>query len=72
MNAWFVMELAAWTVLSNNSIHISDSNHVSNVGMCGLNEKQFQDKYARDLNTNVHGPPNNTAIIQRAKNMLWT
>eukprot|EP01084_Bolivina_argentea_P161071 280406_1 len=59
-----------WPILGSNKIY-QLNNNVSNVGLCGLSETEFQMKYNTDLNTIIYGQPNNTDIIQQAKYMLF-
>ena len=59
----------AWPILSNNTVYVLGSN-VNKVGLCGLNEKDFQTKYKTDIATIIKGYPDNKAIIQQAKQLL--
>eukprot|EP01084_Bolivina_argentea_P000567 1064_1 len=65
---------ASFPVLGNNTIHIlsNDSNDISQVGLCEINLSEFQTKYNNDIGTLVKGYPDNNAIINQAKSLLWT
>ena len=60
-----------WPLMGNNTIYIRNQSRVDIVGLCQLPEKTFQAKYQRDLGTQIIYPPNDTLILEQAKQMLW-
>ena len=60
----------AWPMLGDNKIYALGSD-LSNVGLCGMNEKEFQSKYNMDKGTVILGEPDNEKIIQQAKQLLY-
>ena len=56
--------------LGNNTIYLL-SNNIDKVGLCGLSEKKFQETFNNDLGTIIQGTPNNTQIINQAKQLLF-
>ena len=71
------LSINQWPKLGNNQIYyINNYNKTimnnKNVGLCNMNESEFQLKYNLDLNTNIYyHQPNNTQILQKAKLLLW-
>ena len=60
-----------WPILGNNTVYIMGDD-VSKTGACGLNETQFQSKYGVDTGTVIlPGPPDNAAILDQARSLLW-
>eukprot|EP01084_Bolivina_argentea_P030674 56800_1 len=61
-----------WPQLGDNSVYI-DATNTSVTGLCGINEKSFQQKYKDDLGTIIiPGPIDNKKILQQAKTLLWS
>ena len=59
----------AWPFLGGNTIHTLDAS--KSTGLCGMSEAEFQKKYNYDLGTVIMGPPNDTQLLQQAKQLLW-
>eukprot|EP01084_Bolivina_argentea_P237198 398717_1 len=60
-----------WPQLGNNKIYIRNQSVLNMVGLCNLNEKEFQEKYKIDLNTIISVKINDSEIIKQARNMLF-
>ena len=61
---------STWPLLGNNSVWTLAPN-ASAIGLCGLSEAEFQAKYGADLNIVVQSNPDNEAIVQQAKLLLF-
>lgn len=59
----------AWPILGGNKVHTLSGSKSS--GLCNLSEDEFQKKYNVDLGTEILGPPNDTLILQQAREMLF-
>ena len=60
-----------WPLLGNNTVYISQNGDVDKIGLCGLNEGDFQQKYKMDIGTVMHGPVDDAKLLQQARDMLW-
>eukprot|EP01083_Nonionella_stella_P012567 35640_1 len=70
-----VTQINQWPILANNTIYLSNVHNqtqVNNVGLCGMQEKEFQSKYNYDIGTAIYGANsvNDSDIINRARQML--
>ena len=67
------ISLESFPILGNNTIHIlsNNTNIINNIGLCEMNEKDFQSKYNNDIGTIILGYPDDNALIQQAKKLLW-
>ena len=61
----------AWPILGNNIIECENCNSTS-TGLCGLNQIEFQKTYNYDLGTTISDWPNNTLLLQKAQNMIFS
>ena len=59
-----------WPTLGNNTIY-QLNNNISDIGLCNLNETEFQKMYNTDIGTTINSSPNNTEIISQARMMLF-
>merc|ERR1719384_2819778 len=60
-----------WPILGNNSIYTQEKGVADTIGLCGVNEKEFQTKYNMDIDTKIYGAVNDTQLLQQARDMLW-
>lgn len=65
--------VSAWPILGNNTIYLTNQTNVDKVGLCGLTEMEFQNKYKTDLGTVIKGPSDidDAKTISNAKTMLF-
>jgi len=62
-----------WPVMGGNVVYINNGATTPNTvtGLCGTDEKSFQQTYGRDLGTVILNSPNDKEILKQAKAMLW-
>ena len=64
----------AFPVMGNNTVYINNGQTTENTvtGLCDMNEKDFQEKYNKDLGTVIKNNADDAQIIQQAKAILWS
>ncbi len=62
-----------WPILKNNKIYTLNASAVALMGLCNLNEQQFQKKYNSDIGTIIQGPNdiNNAQLVELAKELIF-
>eukprot|EP01083_Nonionella_stella_P159244 519321_1 len=59
-----------WPMLYNNTVYALGSD-IDKVGLCGLSEIDFQNKFGTDYGTVINAYPDHNDIIRQAKQMLF-